>query len=186
MKKIILLVLLSLFFVNCFSQKKSKILQDTLVWRQGVLLKNSDYKGRPAGRAVGSACITIFISTKEVDAQVNFVVEAIFLRKKSFMRDSSEYIMKHEQGHFDLCELYARKLREKISNTNFLKVKNIKEKIQSLYNETMNDLRKANDKYDADTEHSQNMVKQAKWNDDILKQLEELDAYSSTEVEVNK
>jgi len=186
MKKVFLFILLSIFFVTGFSQKKSKLLQDTVVWRPDVPLKRSDYKGKPTGKLAGGAYTALLIYTKEEDAQINFVVEAIFVRKKSFIRDSSEYIMKHEQGHFDLCELYARKLREKISNTNFLKVKNIKEKIQSLYNETIRDLRKENEMYDEDTEHSQNMVKQTKWNEDIIRQLDSLDTYNSTEVEVNK
>ena len=115
-----------------------------------------------------------------------FHVEAIFVKSKSYITNYSEYVLKHEQLHFDVCELYARKLRQKLTETDFKKVKNVQQLIQNAYTKISQDFNKEQDRYDEDTEHGLNAAKQQVWNDDINRRIKELDAFGDTEINTVK
>lgn len=191
--KQLLLTLLLLFSISFFSQKSAispkirKLKNDTIVWRADSLLHKEDFKSRPKpGGRLGFAAVGIFLYPGENGGELMFYVEALFVKSKSYITKYSEYVLKHEQIHFNMCELYARKLRKKISETNFKKVKNFSDEIQKLYAKISDEHNKEQDKYDNDTEHGLNSAKQKIWEDDVNSRIKELDAYSSTEINIVK
>lgn len=162
----------------------NKLLKDTLVWVEGHHLAQEDFEGKAKGKAEATTSGSIFLYTKEENGQMKFVVEAIFIKSKSFIKSSSEYILKHEQLHFDIYELYARKLRKKIAEKNFAKSRNISQEIQLMYHKIFEECVKEQEKYDRETENSMNMVKQEIWKNKISAELAALSAYAYPVVDV--
>ncbi|HXB11149.1 MAG TPA: DUF922 domain-containing protein, partial [Bacteroidia bacterium] len=113
-------------------------------------------------------------------------VRAVFIKSKSNIIKTSDYILKHEQLHFDICELFARKLRKMMEETDFTKVKNIIPQIQSMYNKVNGEFVRYEEKYDNETNHGENPAKQKLWSDDVANQLKDLDKYSAEDVNVVK
>lgn len=190
--KLYLVVLFCLLTSIFFCQKATikpnikKLRNDTIVWRPDSLLKKEDFKSRPkpSGR-LGFAAVGIFLYPNEDSGELVFCVEALFIKSKSYVTKYSEYVLKHEQLHFNICELYARKLRKKISETNFKKVKNLTNEMQKLYVKINEEYNKAQDKYDEETEHGLNSVKQKMWEESIEKQLSELESFTEITVKLN-
>jgi len=108
------------------------------------------------------------------------------MKSKSYIRENAPYVLKHEQLHFDITELYARKLRQMMHETDFKKVKNISAEISKMYNRVMADENKEQNKYDKDTEHGLNAAKQQVWSDDIAARLGAAEAFTATEINVVK
>jgi hypothetical protein len=185
-KRILMLLTLSMISYSSQAQLSKRMAQDTLIWKSDSMLTREDFKAKRGGSAYGVTASFIYLYQKEKSGNMLFTVEAIFLKSKSFLKDESPYIIKHEQLHFDISELYARKLRKAISDKDFKKVKKTVEVIQQLYNRASADCNKEQDKYDNDTEHSINAAKQQVWNESIAKQLAELSDYASTEVNIVK
>ena len=167
-----------------YSQSNTKVFKDTVVWNPNYVLTKSDFKGKAKKGLAGMAQTFIYLHTEEKNGNIYFIVEAVLSRTGSFLSSDSDYEFNHEKGHFDICEIYARKLRQKIKNKDFLKVKNISKEIAKMYDEVIKKYNEEQEKYDKQTEHSMNMVQQKVWEEKIAKELKELDAYSSTEVDV--
>lgn len=192
-KPLVLLILLVSFFAG-YGQKSSlsptikKFKNDTIVWKKDSLLRKEDFKSKGKGKngPLGYTNTFLFLYPNESNGVLVFSVEAVFVMSKSYITQYSDYILKHEQLHFDICELYARKLRKMIADKDFKKVHNVQEVIQQMYNKVSAEFIKEEDKYDNDTNHGLNAAKQQVWADDIQKQLQELDAYSNTEVNTVK
>ncbi len=166
-KSVLFFCLFSGITLHGFSQANNPLLRDTTLWNRDVALSTEDFKGRRSGNAFAFTCTALYLYSKEKNGNLLFYVEAIFLKSKSFMKDSSVYILKHEQLHFDICELQARKLRQKVAQRDFKKVNNIRLEIQGMYNKSAADLEREENKYDKDTEHGLNAAKQKLWNETI-------------------
>lgn len=186
MKKIFVISIMMVISLTSFAQLSKRMAQDTLVWKSDSMLTKEDFKAKHGGSNAGSTSSFIYLYPKEKNATVNFIVEAIFLKSKSFLKEESPYIIKHEQLHFDISELYARKLRKAIADKDFKKVNKIVDVIQQLYNKITSEWQREEAKYDNDTEHGMNAAKQQVWNENIAKQLKELEQFTSTEVNIVK
>jgi hypothetical protein len=183
MKKIFFLIL-TISTIQFFAQKTPKMYQDTLIWREGLVLKKEDFKAKPKSNIPIQTGTSMVMFTKDAGGTIIFVVQSVFYRNMSFMKAGLEYTLKHEQNNFDLCELYARQLRKKIATKNFNKSKNVRQDLTDMYNDCNNDYYKERTKYEKETEFGLNVAKQQAWNDRIVKELAELSAYSSTDVQV--
>lgn len=187
MKRLLFLLFLLLFAFSIKAQSSKKALKDTLIWKNDSMLVKNDFTGKPKGNVYyGFASSGIVLYFKEKDGVMLMVIEAIFQKSKSYLKGESSYLLKHEQLHFDITELYARKLRQRISQKNFAKVSNIQEEIMKMYTKVNAELDKEQVNYDNDTEHSQNSAKQKLWNQDISNQLKLLENFSSTEIDIAK
>lgn len=184
MKKTIITLLTIATTISTFAQKTPKMYQDTLVWKEGIMLKKEDFKAKPKPNIPIQTGTSMVMFTKDAGGTIIFVVQSVFFRNMSFMKAGLEYTLKHEQNNFDLCELYARKLRKKIATKNFSKSKNVRKDLTDMFNDSHNDYYKDRAKYEKETEFGLNVAKQQTWNDKIVKELAELSMYSSTDVQV--
>jgi FtsZ-binding cell division protein ZapB len=160
--------------VFCFSFVAE---EPSIKWREGHRLTWKDFRGTP-DESVSAAAITASGITYEMDAllknnkvMVNCKVEAFFYPKKSWYRERqvNETVLAHEQLHFDITELYARKLKKAIDATVF--TENVKEEIRKLYEGINNELTAFQDTYDEETNYSRNREEQLRWQERIGKAL---------------
>ena len=77
--------------------------------------------------------------------------------------------MGHEQLHFDITEVYARKLRQELAKTKFSK--NAKAEVKEIYRNILKELNDFQNKYDSETNFSRDTVQQLIWNKKIKKAL---------------
>jgi len=153
--------------------------KDTIVfWSKKRKLTWDDFKGIKKD--------TSFISLAESYTEIKMVpylsklntysykVLACFHKDKSFTNNTSDYLLNHEQLHFDITELYARKIRQEIqvqesksSYVDYLSLYNKKYKSYKLYQKL----------YDVETSHSTNFKMQKKWKEKIGSELEKLKKY---------
>ncbi len=93
----------------------------------------------------------------------------------------TDWLLNHEQGHFDLQELIARKFRREISSTIFSHHE-IESQINLLFHKYSTIAAEQHTMYDNETRHSKNRVKQIEWDERIKKELEALDDFSNTDL----
>jgi hypothetical protein len=185
MKNLILFLAIILAFESANAQKKNKLAQDTIRWKKESSLVKENFKAKhPVGKALATTYSGLYFHSEPKGGSLMFYVEAIFSKSKSYMKDDSPYILKHEQIHFDITELYARKFRQAIIDKDFTKVKNISETMQKIANKIVKEWQKEENKYDNDTEHGFNAAKQKLWNEKIEKRLAESEIYSSAGIDI--
>ena len=88
---------------------------------------------------------------------------------------ADDYILAHEQLHFDITELHVRKLKKQIST---LKVtKNIGSILDRLLQNINNELSKMQNQYDSESKNSIDKDAQYKWEVFIAKELKAYQNY---------
>ena len=90
----------------------------------------------------------------------------------------TDYILAHEQGHFDITEIFARKLNEALQNYDFNR-KNFKKDINDIYQSIVKEKEEYQKAYDEESDHSRNRKVQYDWLEKIDKLLEETDPYAA-------
>ena len=166
------------------AQTSKKFAQDTIIWTKDSLLVKEDFQSKHKGPIPAATATGLFIHPEYSGGTLLLHVEAIFRKSMSYMHDDVPYILNHEQLHFDICEVHARKLRKSIIDKNFKKVNNIVQVIQKMADKESSEFNKEEDEYDKDTEHGLNAAKQQVWNEKVKAELAELEQYSSTAVDI--
>lgn len=93
------------------------------------------------------------------------------------------HALNHEKRHFDLCEVYARKIRQRISESHFTR-RNLNSKLKTIFADLAAEHSEEQSKYDHETEHSIDPDQQQAWNKIIDHRLAELSDFSDTIVVV--
>jgi hypothetical protein len=84
-------------------------------------------------------------------------------------------LLSHEQYHFNITEYWCRKLKKEFAAAK-LTNKNMKDKIGAIYKENFEQCRDMQNEYDKDTNHSEVVAEQRKWEkkvDELLKSVEQ-------------
>ncbi len=156
-------------------------------WNKHYKLSKSDFKARASkfsGNSVANTYSGYGISITSVDGEISGSIFVRFNRSKSWIKskeingDNINYILSHEQLHFDICEIFGRKLYKEIvrlKKENKLKEKYINKK-QSRLKKEYSDYQ---DIYDSETNHSINKEEQLRWNKKVARELEELSEYAN-------
>ncbi len=102
----------------------------------------------------------------------NTNVECVFYPTEFWYKDedANPHILRHEQIHFDITELFTRKFRQQISELRASP--KIKNQLNSLYEAISKASSKMQNLYDEETNHSINKVQQKKWDDSSLQSSE--------------
>jgi hypothetical protein len=181
-----LLIVLSAFLLLGYTNEKPSFTnqkQHKICWEQDRLLSWKDYLGNRPGGAQYAAMTNISLQC-EILSSNSILVSNCMVKEKSWVREKSKssYILNHEQYHFNLAEVFARKMRKEftdLSTVNYHIVDSIFQKVYSDYDA-------AQVRYDDETLHSQVNAEQIKWQDKIDEELAVLDAYKETVVYLNK
>lgn len=155
--------------------------ESTILWREDLKLTWNDFKGEQHVEsnavAVTASGITFSYKVRKANSRiVDFTpsVEAHFYPDKSWVKleQADDYILAHEQLHFDITELHVRKLKKQIST---LKItQNLGSILDKLHQNINKELSVMQNKYDSESNNSINKGVQHKWEKFID---EELKAY---------
>ena len=88
----------------------------------------------------------------------------------------TEYILSHEQGHFDIAEVHARLLNKKMAAYKFNQ-STYKTDLRKIYEEVISEKELMQNKYDEETNHSIEKDKQAEWLQKIRALLKDTEPY---------
>lgn len=146
---------------------------ETIPWDSEQRLSWSDFKATPSNQgraaAITASGISYQFSTMESNGvyELDYTVHTYFYPNKSWYHPEvcDEVILSHEQLHFDITELFARKMRRLLSETKF--TKNVKSEVRAIYRRINNELADFQNLYDDETNFSRDREKQSQWNKKI-------------------
>jgi len=153
---------------------------NTLIWRDNSKLVWDDFKGVPSTSSHYSAESVVTINCEFYyanDTALDVRVHCVFKKNLSWVKPNhmSNYLLKHEQGHFDIGAIYAKQLRIKmrfLNQYNYIHQKNVVGSlVMNHYQNTMADLAAFQHTYDSSTNYSQDVYQQELWNNSIKRML---------------
>jgi len=154
-------------------------------WTKQRKLSWDDFKGlvpqdAEAQTAAATYCgIGFEATTPAYGAGLNVRVYNTFYIGHSWVKaeEMNDDILAHEQGHFDLCELYTRKLRERMTGVD-VNYDAFKETLSAIYEQLQQEYRNRQDAYERETAHGVNLHQQKKWQHILEKELAQTDRWS--------
>lgn len=174
-------VMLRLFSLVCMLIPVLASAQDEELvhWASDRKLSWQDYKGK-ADRSTGAAASTatyLGIDYNFSPKGLTYSITCSFSRNRSWGIHRTEYILSHEQGHFDIAEIFARKLNWRISTYRINKT-TCKQDLKKIYEEIVGEKEAMQDAYDKETNHSIDKERQTEWLKKIEAMLLEYEAYA--------
>jgi len=167
LNKIIVAVLFCLPLIVAAQDESIQWTSRKLTW--------DDYLAKPSVSDEAAAITSTGIGVEYIvrNNQLSYKISCLFSKNKSWGRYRSEYILSHEQGHFDITEIYARKLARAIEEYEF-NPKTYKSDLNSIYKLLMTEKEKYQEQYDHETDYSRDRINQGLWLQKIQSELDEL------------
>lgn len=149
---------------------------EKLTWEDFRAGPGSDKNKHAASTFSGIEYSWSYTASKNV-FKLDFVVEANFFPERSWVDPDKKTprLLAHEQLHFDISELHARKLLKALEA--YVPMRNIRADLQHIYTNIQSKRKKMQDRYDKETDHGLDEAAQAKWNREIKEALLKLKAY---------
>tara|TARA_B110000503_G_C7148398_1_gene414006 strand:- start:2219 stop:2752 length:534 start_codon:yes stop_codon:yes gene_type:complete len=171
----------------CFSQEKF------IKWSCCEKLSWTDFKDQAKRNVDAAAISNVNLGVDIVSKPTYFIVSVhcLFDQSKSWVIKSkmSGYLLNHEQKHFDLTEVYARKLRRYIDSLNNLKPFNfteLNELISKKYFLIKSELVSVQLEYDKSTNHCSNIEIQKVWDKKISDWLMDFDGFKQESIVIRR
>ncbi|MDM9632619.1 DUF922 domain-containing protein [Robiginitalea sp. M39] len=147
-------------------------------WESGEQLTWEDFKAAPPTdktiAATTASGLSYSFKTRggPGEYRLDYEVIAYFYPEKSWYHPElcDAMVLKHEQLHFDISEIFARKMRKILSERTFKG--NVRAEIRSIFSEINKELSAYQDRYDLETDFSRNREGQLRWNKKIAEKLE--------------
>jgi hypothetical protein len=149
-------------------------------WTPSRKLAWDDFLCQPKkeGDAVASTSTSLGLSYKVKDNQLTFHITCDFSKEKSWGALKTDYILAHEQAHFDITELHARRLYEALYHYEFNPAK-FKKDIADIYNRIVKEKEDMQEAYDGQTDHSRKKSLQTDWLQRIDSMLTDTEIFSN-------
>jgi hypothetical protein len=161
---------------------------DTIPWKDNIKLTWADFKGAPdnASSFFAYTDYMMNIGYSYNESTVSIHLGCYFDRNKSWVRKDKERdsLLMHEQAHFAIAEIFARKARKWLTDT-VVNKSNVSDVINAIYSKASRDCSNYQIQYDNETKHSVIYAKQVEWLNKIYSELNSLKAYSHTVVQKN-
>lgn len=157
---------------------------ERIAWEEDRPLTWADFKGNPD-------YLLSFVATTNSGISHSYSIDSNGFLDKSSSKvlahfyptfswykpaDTTAAILRHEQSHFDITEMYARKLRKRIQDYAF--TSNSNEEIKYLYRLTEDERREAQRLFDQETDHSRLQKEELRWAERIKDSLEKYWIYT--------
>lgn len=181
MKNTLKLLFLGLFVIIASSFQND---DNIIVWDKARKLNWDDFKGTVSHDKTHEV-INVYKENEEDAARsrvsialyfqcdgnnANHKVRAEFEKNNSWVyaNHKNEAVLRHEQLHFDITELFVRKLRTKLAS---LKNQCEKSAVSSVYQTNDIEFVEFAKQYDSETSHGSNKQKQSEWETKVQKLL---------------
>ncbi|MDC8003385.1 DUF922 domain-containing protein [Aureisphaera galaxeae] len=155
--------------------------EEKIPWKEDRKLTWADFKGTPSGSeefvASTNSGVTYSFSYSERNGvpKVEYKILSNFYPNLSWYRPAkvSDYILGHEQLHFDISELHARKLKKALSELPHNREFGDKSKV--IYEQMEAERRAMQNQYDSDSDHSNIETEEFRWRKYVAEQLDVYD-----------
>ena len=143
--------------------------EENIIWHKARKLTWNDFKGNapkgtPVAALTASGISYSFSAVENGDEMaIRYIVTANFYPSRSWYQPkySSSNVLAHEQLHFDITELYARRFRRRLDATRF--TENIREEVRVIFKQINRELSEYQDRYDLETNSSRLLDRQREW-----------------------
>jgi predicted secreted Zn-dependent protease len=163
------------FLLFTFSEASQK---DLIEWNSDKRLNWGDFKGRVPVNAANAALTNTAINVEFGFSKkgMTYSIKCRFDKTKSWVRIKNDLVLGHEQGHFDIAELHARKLNKALKDYKF-NAKTVSDDVNRIYENIMKDHHNFQSEYDQQTDFSRKVDKQMEWLAKIEKDLKSFNDY---------
>lgn len=166
---------LFIYSVRCIAQDTSEFID----WSAKRRLAWNDFEA-PVNKNSDAAANTSTYLGLEYNVRnnvFNYKVACRFSKNKSWGLVKNEWILRHEQGHFDITEIFARTLHKAVGEYKFNK-DNYRADLDKIYKEVLTQKEQLQSLYDRESDYSRNKEKQEEWLRKIGKMLEDTREYA--------
>ncbi len=181
MRKQLITLILIICSMSCAAQQN---VAQHILWSASRPLTWNDFSDHKPPRSKFAAVTFSKIRYKRITdsaGNLSTTVSCYFNAKKSWKRDNKlkQDLLLHEQGHFNIAELNARKLRKSFSNYELRRKNNciIACRLRLAFWGRVCKCHRLQHKYDRGTNHSKDTNTQEQWNKKIKSELAELGSY---------
>lgn len=172
--------LLIFFFFHLKTKAQENSDTNQIAWSKDYKLKWNDFKGSPDINTSASASTGTLISYILIpisDSTCKAKIFSYFLKNSSWtFTKTNKLLLKHEQGHFDIAELFARTFRSKVEGKIF-SFRTASLDVATYLVKILEEKDRYDELYDKETEHSINEERQSYWSKKILLEILSLDKY---------
>jgi hypothetical protein len=163
----------------------SELPPETIPWSAARPLRWTDFRAQPAVGTGAAALTTTTISLRVACSGdlFGFDVTAVFFPGRSwvdrrlFVEPGSDlWGLRHEQTHFDLTEMHARRARQFLSSL-ARPCDRTPSQLSELGDRFVNEAQDAQDRYDRETIHGRDGTAQRRWDAQVAQQLAALAAF---------
>jgi predicted secreted Zn-dependent protease len=149
-------------------------------WSSERKLTWNDFKAFPDKNSTNAALTSSSINIEfgYDNSGLKYNIKCRFDPKLSWGRIKNDYILSHEQGHFDIAEIHARKLHKLLKAYKF-NTRTVSKDVNKIYEEVMKEHHSFQSQYDQETNYSRDPAKQDVWKNKIHETLTELSEYSN-------
>lgn len=163
-----LITAVGMFFIT-FSTPISA--QDTIYWNKQHPLKWEDFRAVSNPKEIESAQATTGVALEfqfrenleNNTWEYRYEAYSYFLPDLSWYKpnDINYYLLEHEQTHFNISEVFARKLRKELSE--LIASESVGEDAEHIYNKLQKEHARLQNKYDSESNHSLNVDRELEW-----------------------
>ena len=174
-------------FVACFLISNI-LFGQKINWEEGKKLNWSNFKSKVNNQR-GENVVAYtncgwtysYVRSSNPKAPVKITIQTIFNENQSWkdVKRINDYVLLHEQKHFDVAEVFARRLRKEFSE----KIKNgadFDRYFKTIYNTILKEYQDFQKTYDGETRNGMVEEKQAEYNRIIAEQLENYKNYKTS------
>lgn len=169
-----------------YKAEKPRLYETEFSWDPSRRLTWEDFRGpvqsySTENIAAATYCAIGFETNNVVaGGKVKINVFNSFYPTKSWARDEEKdmHVLAHEQCHFDICELYTRKLRERMAAAH-VDISSLS-KLKVIYRELQKEYEGRQELYEDQTNHGLIYAEQDRWQKDIAHELQAEEAWKES------
>jgi Bacterial protein of unknown function (DUF922) len=172
-------LLLYFILIGIFRPAPVKQNNDLIDWNAERKLSWNDFRAEPDKSFVAAALTStsIKIDFSYYNETLQYHIHCRFDKNKSWVRVKNDYILAHEQAHFDIAEIYARKLN-KVLKAYKPNEAHLSNDVNKIYDNMMKEYYAKQEEYDNETNYSINRSKQEEWLKKVKEELLALQDYA--------
>ena len=158
-----------------------------IYWSKDRPLTWSDFKGKPMKKspyhAQTQGGLNYTFDSKGPGEYV-FKLNVKYDEQKSWSKpkEQTDNLLQHEQGHFDIYEIYGRIIMKRLKDAKALSGTKFSGKVEKIFTKAFADMSKLQQEYDKATNHSKDLEKQQEWNKKIEQMLKDLEDHIVKEI----